>query len=125
MKDTITLYDRELKVPATMLWFPNSTKDKHPHILYGTGSMYLWRWNMEFQKPTLHFGLHRTVAALGAAEWRREAKKWATVPVNDCKNFDNIAGWKAEADEQARKWQETFEEVTDELEQLRAQVSRV
>ena len=32
------------------------------------------------------------IAAVAETEWRIEAEKWASTPVNDCENFDAIAG---------------------------------
>lgn len=51
---------------------------------------------------------HVAIAALRAehyrCKWLDEAEKWARCPVNDCKNFDDIAHWKAEADANAEAW---------------------
>lgn len=44
------------------------------------------------------------IASIAAEYWTREKIKWALVPVNDCKNFDDIAGWKAEAEKNAEAW---------------------
>jgi hypothetical protein len=45
-----------------------------------------------------------SIAAVAEVEWCKEAEKWANLPVNDCKNFDQIAQWKAEAESNARAW---------------------
>jgi len=44
------------------------------------------------------------IGAVAEVAWRKEAEKWATTPVNDCKNFDDIAAWKAEAEANALAW---------------------
>lgn len=55
------------------------------------------------------------ILALGAAEWRRAAQKWAQTPLNDCKNFDSIAEWKSDAAKHADAWQQAFNEWVEEI----------
>lgn len=44
------------------------------------------------------------IAAVARCAWLDEAMKWAKCPVNDCKNFDSIAEYKADAESNAEAW---------------------
>jgi hypothetical protein len=44
------------------------------------------------------------MASVAYYAWKAEEEKWAKTPVNDCKNFDSIAEWKAEAAKNAEAW---------------------
>ncbi len=52
--------------------------------------------------PSMRF----IVASVAVEEWHKEAIKWGTLPVNNCKNFDAIANYKTEADRNMVAWRE-------------------
>lgn len=64
-----------------------------------------WSWLREWH----------SCCAVASELWRIEWKKWALLPVNDCKNFDDIARWKAEAEVNAVAWEAEFTRADAEL----------
>lgn len=59
----------------------------------------------DFSNPDLFDAEERRIiACVARCAWLDEAERWAKTPVNDGKNFDAIAGYKAEAEANAEAW---------------------
>lgn len=70
-----------------------------------------WTWNYPGMPRMVLYAEYpgperRVMADVARCAWLREALRWALCPVNDCKNFDDIARWKTEAAQAADAWED-------------------